>query len=581
MRKLLTILLTGLSALMAQAQITIGGNVYGGGNVGDTKGNTTVAIYAGDLNRVYGGARMADVQGSAFVHVDGEHASNYIVINHLYGGNDIAGSIGSSDSIPKQLTRVGTGAGQNKIDSTWSAFVRLSTKTEIVGGKVRAAADAKKVYIGQLFGGGNGDYDYNSLKLEDGETPNPYFGLPKPELGKTYLEILGGSIVYAYGGGNNATVKKRTVICLDNPSVAVGSIIDATNPNANQAGEVLNDDRLASKMGINLTFTYPHSNVYQIGRLFGGNNKAEMAIRPRWNLIRGSVRNLYGGGNEGRMTSPEGLLLQVEGDSMVVENVYGGCRKADVRALYDGDDNRPVPYTEIQLDPSDNPNNIPGGYAARVRVLGGHVTNVYGGNDISGNVYGGNTVGILTHIYGNVYGGGNGSYAYTDNPKLKDDPKWHDFYYNPAEILGLEGTSFTQMQSAEALNIFRPNAEQVSILVRGTEEKPVLVEGALYVGGNSASLREQTARSNFDTRQPHIKIGSYVTIDNVFLGNNGENMVKYNEAVDKQGREEGVLRTLAPNPRWFALQLDEPEGLVALCQVHGGLRHEGEAQCAV
>ncbi|WP_155808853.1 hypothetical protein [Xylanibacter brevis] len=541
----MTILLSWMSALAVQAQITIGGNVYGGGNVGNTKGNTTVAIYAGDLNRVYGGARMADVQGSAFVHVDGEHASNYIVINHLYGGNDIAGSIGSSDSIPKQLTRVGTGAGQNKIDSTWNAFVRLSTKTEIVGGKIRAAADAKKVYIGQLFGGGNGDYDYNSLKLEDGETPNPYFGLPKPELGKTYLEILGGSIVYAYGGGNNATVKKRTVICLDNPSAAVGSIIDATNPNANQAGEVLNDDRLESKMGINLTFTYPHSNAYQIGRLFGGNNKAEMAIRPRWNLIRGSVRNLYGGGNEGRMTSPEGLLLQVEGDSMVVENVYGGCRKADVRALYDGDDNHPVPYTEIQLDPSDNPNNIPGGYAARVRVLGGHVTNVYGGNDISGNVYGGNTVGILTRIYGNVYGGGNGSYAYTDNPKLKNDPRWGDFYYNPVEILGLEGNSFTQMQSAEALNLFRPNAEQVSILVRGTAENPVLVEGALYVGGNSASLREQTARSNFDTRQPHIKIGSYVTIDNVFLGNNGENMVKYNEAVDEQGREEGVLRTLA------------------------------------
>ena len=105
------------------------------------------------------------------------------------------------------------------------------------------------------------------------------------------------------------------------------------------------------------------------------------------------------------------------------------------------------------------------------------------------------------------------------------------------------------MQSAEALNIFRPNAETVSILVRGTEAKPVVVEGALYVGGNSASLRTQTNRKGSASEQEsptHLKIGSYVTIDKVFLGNNGENMIKYNEAEDAvTGRGEGVLRTLA------------------------------------
>ena len=41
-----------------------------------------------------------------------------------------------------------------------------------------------------------------------------------------------------------------------------------------------------------------------------------------------------------------------------------------------------------------------------------------------------------------------------------------------------------------------------------------------------------------------MKIGSYVTIDDLFLGNNGENMVKTNEA-DAEGRGEGVLRTFA------------------------------------
>ena len=535
-----------LTATMAvQAQIVIGGSVYGGGNEGNVGGSTSVTVRAGDIDKVYGGARIANVAGNAFVHIDGEHASNYILINYVYGGNDIAGSIGTNlktFDVPTSLTRTAA----NNIDGTWNAFVRISDN----------AAHTQKTYIGQLFGGSNGEYYYEEEngvhKIYDYKDHTKLITstthqLSEPNLKKTYLEILGGSIVYAYGGGNNATITEKTVICLDNPSTVVGSIIDTNSPNAGTGGELLYNDRFENKMGINTTFTYPNSGAFQIGRLFGGNNKAAMAIRPRWNLQSGSVRNLYGGGNEGRMTSPEGLLLQIEGAGMKVDNVYGGCRRADVRPLYDNDDERPVDYADIQLDPNDNPNKIPGGYAARVRILGGDVNNVYGGNDISGNVYGGNTVGILSTVHGNVYGGGNGSYAYTDNDKLKDDPKWHDFYYSPKEILGLNGNTFTGLQSAEALNVFRPNAEKVSILVRGTAEKPVVVEGALYVGGNSASLREQVSGGsgdNSEESQTHIKIGSYVTIDNVFLGNNGENMIKYNDADDAITlRGEGVLKT--------------------------------------
>jgi hypothetical protein len=557
MKKLSTILLLlCLSASLMQAQITIGGSVYGGGNVGNTGGKTTVSIYAGDVHNVYGGARQANVGGSAFLHIDGEHASSYIIIDKAYGGNDIAGTIGTSDAIPTELTEVGTKEEhKNEIDNTWNAYVRIApnstnyTQEEIDAASEgddafgKTTSDVKKnkvpIYIGQLFGGGNGDYDYTS-------NSSPYKGKTRPDIGKTYLEILGGSIVYAYGGGNNATITNRTVIALKNPSLVVNSIIDTSNPNAGTGGELLTNARFEDKMGINTTFSYPESDAFQIGRLFGGNNKADMAIRPRWNLQEGKVRMLYGGGNEGRMTSPEGLLLQIEGAGMKVDNVYGGCRKADVKPLYNNNDNTPVPYTDVQLDPADNPNNIPGGYASRVRVLAGHVNNVYGGNDISGNVYAGNTVGIMTHIYGDVYGGGNGSYAYTDNVKLKDNPRWSDLYYNPDEVLAAAGITGVpaKLKSATALNLIRPNAEKVSILVRGTEGNPTIVDGSLYVGGNSASLRENVAGSSSGDKT-HIKIGSHVIIDNVFLGNNGENMIKYDEAEDPVSlRGEGVLRTM-------------------------------------
>ncbi|WP_289458424.1 hypothetical protein, partial [Klebsiella pneumoniae] len=71
--------------------------------------------------------------------------------------------------------------------------------------------------------------------------------------------------------------------------------------------------------------------------------------------------------------------------------------------------------------------------------------------------------------------------AYTDNKRLKDDLLWRDFYYDPSAIKGRQaGGDFTQTESVEALNTYRPNAEQVSIRIAGTAAKPTIVEGAIY-----------------------------------------------------------------------------------------------------
>ena len=542
MRKILTIVLYFLSALMMQAQVQIGGNVYGGGNEGDVNGGTTVTVRAGDLNNVFGGARMANVGGSAFVNIDGENASSYILINRVYGGNDISGAIGNSTEIPTELTEVikdnmtdEEKKGKNNIDNTWNAFVRISTKTTTTGTGDEAitteATDAQKVYIGQLFGGGNGDYDYTSDN-------SPYKGKQKPELDKTYLEVVGGSIVYAYGGGNNATVTESTVICVDNPSKVVNHIYVDENGVENTAAteashtgctDLLTNDRF-KEMGINTGLSYPSSGEYQIGRFFGGNNKEVMAIRPTWHLQSGKIRNLYSGGNRGDMTSSVGLLLEIPKTStIVVDNLFGGCRMANVDPKdADGHDvevtnaafNEALGYmTEAEYQ-----YHFPDKLSARVLVRGGDIHNVYGGNDITGSVKGGNAVGIYTSISGDVYGGGNGSYPYTDNVKLKDNDIYGDLFYEKGS------------NSVAALNAFRPNAEAVSLRVAGNPitqqngEKldtiginPTIIGGAVYVGGNSASLKKKEGEEN---PMVELKIGSYVIADNVFLGNNGYNMVQ-------------------------------------------------------
>ena len=586
MRRVITILIVVLlSTIVAQGQgtsttttgvcIKIGGNVYGGGNQGRVDGNTRVTVKAGDIGatdkpdnqrpltnpkgRVFGGARMADVGGNAFVHIDGEHATGYMVINQVYGGNDVAGTIGTG-TVPTELTEIkkteedATNAKKDAINNTWNSFVRISSKTDNNG---NAATDAEKIYIGQLFGGGNGEFTYtdaNGNPLKDGDDfiikegnniiARKSSEFTKPELGRAYLEVLGGSIVYAYGGGNNATVTDKTIIHVDNPSNVVNHVYvktdgtedkTATESSHENATDLLSNKRFL-EMGININLSKPSSDEFQIGRLYGGNNMAEMSIRPTWNLQSGKIRNLYSGGNKGNMTSAEGLLLEIAptvpenstdeqklaiNNKLVIDNVYGGCRMADVKPMLNG-----------QLTSVANLEGyfFPAGLSARVLVRGGNINNVYGGNDVTGKVYGGNAVGIYTSIRGNVYGGGNGAYPYTDNWDLKDSPIFGDLYYGER---GDSKTTFTDASaSLSALNSYRPNAEQVSIRIAGNYKKddngnviensvvPTIIGGSVYVGGNCATLAPGVPNPMVE-----LKIGSYAIADKVFLGNNGEEMV--------------------------------------------------------
>ena len=362
MKRFITILLIGLLAtVVAQGQITIGGNVYGGGNKGEVGGSTKVVVYEGDLNKVFGGARMGNVGGNAYVNIDGENASSYIVINHVYGGNDIAGTIGTAEAVDEELPTELTD-NTDGVDNTWNSYVHISSKKTKDG---EAADDEEKIFIGQVFAGGNGDYHYESTTSGGEVTHNIYqkkgdttpiattvtnegeAGFTLPELNKTYLDIQGGTIFYAHGGGNNATVKEQDVIHVDNPSKVVTEILVNENKLEVASGgtDLLTPDRINDLMGVRLEQEHIESTDFQIGRLFGGNNLAAMAIRPTWHLQSGRIRNLYSGGNRGDMTSPVGLLLEIDPkvpdnltldeelaikNKLVIDNVYGGCRMADV-----------------------------------------------------------------------------------------------------------------------------------------------------------------------------------------------------------------------------------------------------------
>ena len=590
------LLLLFLYTMVVQAQISIGGNVYGGGNHANVGGNTNVTVTAGSLNKVFGGARMANVGGRSLVNIDGKHASGDIIIGDVYGGNDVAGTIGQGASadtttVPavlenvrvaktdEELTALGLTRDQynkttNAIDNSWKTFVKTSRswKTVTTGEGLSEKTDTvedKWIEIGSMFGGGNGDFVYtddygNPLKNDAGKyivnevkkTPSgtetttiavsdtPF---TLPDIDKTYLEIKGGNIAHVYGGGNKATINKNTTINIDNESddcdgyvknTATALWTADTDHTGSGPGDLVTTgehswrhyylsviDDLKTMSGLQ-TFQSDITNfAFNHARVFGGNNQAEMAIRPTWNLQQGIIRDLYSGGNKGNMTSLEGLLLELDpvteknAKPLVVENVFGGCRMADVRPTDSKGE-----YTPTSNLPG---YSFPNELSARVLVRGGDINNVYGGNDITGTVYGGNAIGIYTTIRGDVYGGGNGAYAYTNYELFKDDDVYGDFHYS-------QGSYSTDI---DALNAHRPNAEQVSIRLKGTDARhPTIIKGAVYVGGNCASMATKKSDPLVE-----LKIGNHVIADKVFLGNNGEKMVDpdilelYASEVDNDG----------------------------------------------
>ena len=494
--------------------------------------------------KVFGGARQANVQGHTFVNIGANHHD--VVINAVYGGNDIAGTIGYST----KPAGVDTDNHYTNSDiGNYNTFVRTDEE-----------ATGKHLFIGRLFGGGYGNYRYYDRVDEKYKLDYTYkvwddvqekavdyeitlTNLTMPHIDRAYVDLHGGTFGYVYGGGDSVTVNDKTHICINNES---------------QPWNITLSNAELLKMGINTEY-FIKDGKYNFSRVFGGNNKADMAIMPKWHLQAGKIDNLYSGGNEGNMTSPIGLLLEINPEvpsgttasaaetiknKLEIEKVYGGCRKADVHPLSatgQAVGSEEIQLPETMLNPEGNAYQFRAGLAARVLVYGGKIKDVYGGNDVSGRVYGGNAVGIYSSISGNVFGGGNGSYPYTDNAYLSSSPIYGDFYYNPRKVLGLsldpdvEAQTFTQEQSVQALNMVRPNAEQVSIRVKGQVKgeganrviTPTVIGGAIFVGGNSATLKNSRENPFVE-----LRVGSHVIADKVFLGNNGEYMKQYENTDD-------------------------------------------------
>ena len=193
--------------------------------------------------------------------------------------------------------------------------------------------------------------------------------------------------------------------------------------------------------------------------------------------------------------------------------------------------------------------------------------NVYGGNDVSGyvnivldskgyfkeNQGSGTNIKINGgHIYGNVYGAGNGNYLYANDrngntkvtvnehyPLNPDDPNSEkvDLVYTvPMRETMPSIKAASDAAKIVNINSWRPLTNRVNIDITGntgkvgkdnqvnSQEGMVVIDGDVYGGGNSATVQKVYDDSHKKVGDININIGSHVNIRSVFMGSNGDEL---------------------------------------------------------
>lgn len=472
------------------------GNVYAGGNKapvgtsGTNNGIANVILQSGTVNGdVYGGGRQANIYGYTNLDIP---STNAITLYNLYGGNDIAGGIEGSSN------RTGSTFDGTSLSSI-GAYVKIEGKPNITG---------------SVFGGGNGDYIYDRdttvggqamkyvLRPEDGSFVTYVCdGVSKPTQSSSYVDLnMGedGAISNVFGGGNAAEVTAAHLYVKGEGSIAnvygggnladVGSATTTVKENVSITTAFAGGNGATATSSATLTVDDDvNRDTKIIETLFGGNNQAEMDILPTLTLTDGYVGTIYGGGNAGNMTGEHSTtitslgetrdistFIQVNSSDFTADLIYGGCKKADVTA---------------------------GTY---VKVTGGTVNGIYGGNDISGTVAGSSYVDLLEGgiVNGNVFGGGNGDYGCITDGVYANDP------------------------ATENDGLTLPVINETYVYVGGASTDSETNPSTIYAGGNKAPVGNATDKNG------HAKLVLQDgTVNTVYGGGRMADINGYSEVV--------------------------------------------------
>lgn len=296
-----------------------------------------------------------------------------------------------------------------------------------------------------------------------------------------------------------------------------------------------------------------------ITNIYGGGNKAEVS-KTDITVNNGTITNLYGGGNEARVNGNTEVIIN---EAIILENIYGGGNEG----IVDGNTNLNI--KDLQITGS----IYGGGNGATATVTGNTLVNISGntivGNENSkvpaqGSVFGGGkaaptgvesinssttTVNIVSGtIYGNVYGGANTSVVYgntttnigtniVNNPNLTSGNiiiKGTVFGGGEANAEGSEEYDYSYISVTKGIDVN----------INAKDHNELTISGSIFGSGNASSTSgySKINISNYGTLG-NTKRNISIQRTNTLLLNNS--YIELIGATDRTNEYSDVLYTLS------------------------------------
>ena len=493
------------------------------------------------MNSVYGGCQNGTIYGNTLVAIK-DGALYYNVFGGGWGDEETNTSANITGN-----TNLSIAGGQAMLTSYWSTTMRNWEPATIVGDKTYSPqyipATQKFKVNHNIYGGGDktcvvGERDKDGNLVEN--SGNTYIKLEKGLLHDNTQLLSGVSTTQFF----NSNEWKEIFNKVGSPHFCVfgGGFGEKTFVLNDSHIEVAMEARGSINKGNDIIKGEEHKHFFSdysmmdiVGGGFSGQVNGTTYI---YGAGGASCRRVFGGGFYSSVKATDINIKAID-----CHDIFGGGFMGDVEK-----------ETKVVIGSQDSKTSTFGN--DDIYIHG----NVYGGNDVSGavnivldsngyfkdnggtgtnvNIYGG-------HIYGDVYGAGNGNYLYALDKKGNKKVTVNEYYpVNPNDsesetiplvyTVPMRETMPSYIAASDAakivnINSWRPITNKVNINIKGNSTSDMItIDGDVYGGGNSASVQ----KSDNQVGAIKINIGNNVNIRSVFMGCNGESLFAKSEDND-------------------------------------------------
>lgn len=493
------------------------------------------------MNSVYGGGQNGTIYGNTLVAIK-DGALYYNVFGGGWGDEETNTSANITGNTNLSIT-----GGQAMLTSYWSTTMRNWEPATIVGDKTYSPqyipATQKFKVNHNIYGGGDktcvvGEKDKNGNLVAN--SGNTYIKLEKGLLHDNTQLLSGVSTTQFF----NSNEWKEIFNKVGSPHFCIfgGGFGEKTFVLNDSHIEVAMEARGSINKGNDIIKGEEHKHFfsdYSVMDIVGGGFSGQVnGTTHIYGAGGASCRRVFGGGFYSSVKATDINIKAID-----CHEIFGGGFMGDVEK-----------ETKVVIGSQDGKTSTFGN--DDIYIHG----NVYGGNDVSGavnivldsngyfkdnggkgtnvNIYGG-------HIYGDVYGAGNGNYLYALDKKGNKKVTVNEYYpVNPNDsesetiplvyTVPMRETMPSYIAASDAakivnINSWRPITNKVNINIKGNSTSDMItIDGDVYGGGNSASVQ----KSDNQVGAIRINIGNNVNIRSVFMGCNGESLFAKSEDND-------------------------------------------------